>query len=176
MRKKLLALLLSLGLMVFAVGCSAYPAYKNYYSNASDYHRIWKLEGFYRGPGEQSALFPQDLHELDITDYFCRYDQQLPLGEGVQLLLEVQYSDPIAFADEVNRIASITSNRSDAFSQNDYDAYALRICEELACEYAFADEDSQLICYIYLRNIPKKQIEIDHKLLPTGYSGYGELN
>lgn len=173
--KKILSLLLAACLLAALVGCNSYHAYKDTYTDPESYPKLWSLAGFYRGEGDRSALFPQSLHGRDVAQFFCRYDQQIPLGEGVQLLIKINYEDPTLFEDEVARIASLATLRNDAFSDSSSEVYAVRICEDLASEYAFVDSSSQVIKYIYLRNIPKDEIEIDHELLPTDYVGYGEL-
>lgn len=176
MIKKIITILLLLGIVVFTGGCNSYTAYKDYYTNPNDYSKIWTLAGFYWGYEEISPLFPKQLDNLEVADFMCRYDQQLPLGEGVQLLLSIAYEDPTSFEREVDRIASLTTDRNDSFNDSLLDAYAVRICEELVSEYALVDSSNQMIYYIYLRNIPVNEIEINHELLPHGYTGYGEFN
>ena len=173
--KKVLSLLLAVCLLAALVGCNSYHAYKDTYTDPDSYRKLWSLSGFYRGEGDRSALFPQSLYGLDVEKFFCRYDQQLPLGEGVQLLITIKYEDPTLFEAEVARIASLSTLRNDAFRDSTSEVYAVRICEDLTSEYAFVDSSCQVIEYIYLRNIPKDEIEIDHELLPNDYVGYGEL-
>ena len=165
--------LIPIFLAFFLVGCHSYSAYKDYYTDPADYSQIWSLSGFYRGDEEISPLFPHRIDTLNVTTFFCRYDQQLPLGEGVQLLLEIQYSDPYAFAQEVDRLTALTFPCPDAF--DDLEGCALQLGENLASEYCLIDRKQQTISYVYLNNIPREQVEFDHRYIPKGYSGYGEM-
>ena len=156
-------------------GCLSYPADKEYYNELSDYPNIWELAGFYLGSDEQSPLFPEDISALDVADYFCRYDQLLPLGEGVQLLLHIRY-DEIAFSAETQRIEALTTDRTDAFHCTKLRAQVLYLGTDYMSEYALIDDEDHSIYYIYLSSIPKNQLEIDLDLIPTGYTGYGEID
>lgn len=162
-------------LLIFSAGCNSYSAYKDYYSDPKDYLQVWQRSGFYNAAESSSPLFPKDIDHLDVVDFMCRYDEQLPIGEGVQLYLKIQYKDQQSFDDEVDRIASVANVCNDAFDETNFDAYVMRLCEELVSEYALVDDNEQTVSYLYLKNIPKSEIEIDHTLLPKGYSGYGEL-
>lgn len=157
---------------VLLCGCHSYTAYKDYYTDPAEYSQIWELSGFYRGEEERSPIFPERLDALNVITFFCRYDQQLPLGEGIQLLLEIQYPDARAFAAEVDRLTALTVPCSDAF--DDLEAYALRLGENLTSEFCLINKAEQTIGYVYLYNLPREQVEIDQRYIPRGYSGYGE--
>ena len=173
--KKVLSLLLAVCLLAALVGCNSYHAYKDTYTDPDSYRKLWSLAGFYRGEGDRSALFPQSLHGLEVEQFFCRYDQQLPLGEGVQFLIKVHYEDYTLFDAEVTRIAGLATLCNEAFNQPSLDAYGIRILEDNTSEYAFIDSNNLGIYYIYLQSLPKEEIEIDHNLLPTEYFGYGQV-
>lgn len=168
--KKLIPMFLAILLLA---GCHSYHAYQDYYTDPADYPQIWNLSGFYRGDTEISPLFPQTLDLLEVTAFFCRYDQQLPLGEGVQLLLEIQYPDEQAFAAEVDRLTALTFPCPDAFGG--LEAHALRLGEALTSEFCLIHRAEQTVSYVYLKNIPREQVEIDQRYIPQGYSGYGEM-
>ena len=174
LKKTLLAFLLSC-VIIFAVGCNSYSAYKDYYSNVEEYLEIWTLSGFYYGETEMSPLFPSQINELDVEDFFCRYDQQFLLGEGVQLFLKVQYSDKPSFEDEVHRITSLTYSCKNEFNATECEVYALRLGDDLTSEYCFINTITRSVCYVYLKNIPKSEIEIDHKFVPKNYTEYGKV-
>ena len=167
--KKLIPVFLA---FVLLCGCHSYTAYKDYYTDTADYPEIWTLSGFYRGQEERSPIFPDRLNDLTVISFFCRYDQQLPLGEGVQLLLEIQYPDKQAFTAEVDRITALTVPCPDAFGG--LEAHALRLGVDLTSEYCLINRAEQTIYYVYLKNIPKEQVEFDQRYIPRGYSGYGE--
>lgn len=168
--KKLMGFVLAVLLLA---GCSSYNAYQDYYTNPADYSEIWALSGFYRGDTDRSPLFPESLDGLNVITFFCRYDQQLPLGEGVQLLLEIQYDDPLVFDREVDRLMGLTFSCPDVF--DNLEGYALRLGENLASEFCLVDREKQIVSYVYLKNIPREQVKFDHRYIPEGYEGYGEV-
>lgn len=153
-------------------GCS-YIAYKDYYTK-EDYSSIWELEGFRHDTEGISPLFPESIEDLDVQEFFCRYDQQLPLGEGIQVLLKI-HCDIDLIVSEEDRISSIAKESNDKFNNPDFKAYSTQICNEGISEYVLINNEYQTIYYIYLQDIPKKEIEFDHELLPKEYNGYGEI-
>ena len=141
-----------------------------------DYPEIWDLTGFVRGHyGGPSPLFPSSIDGLEVTDFHCRYDEQLPLGEGTQLLLQIHYSDQTAFCEEVCRITAIAQECTDLFEGTDFVAYSNKMGVEYASEYVLVEEDSQTINYLYLQSLPIEEIELDEKYIPKGYSDYGDI-
>lgn len=165
---------LMLALLFAFTGCS-YAANKDYYSDVDDYKEIWSLTGFNHGYDGVSLFFPESLENLDVKKFHCRYDEQLPLGEGVQILLEIQYSDEALFDAEIEKISSMATECKESFGQLELSAYATRLGADLSSEYALIDEEQQIIYYVYLQNVPKEEIEFDHELIPVGYTGYGEI-
>lgn len=161
--------------IIFLCGCS-YPAHKEYYSNIEDYPIIWHLTGFNHGYEGVSSFFPQDIKKLDVQEFYCRYDQQLPLGEGVQIFLIVKYNSNEEFDSECERISSCSFTCDNSFVESGLEAYATRIGENLSSEYALIDTKQNTVYYIYLQNIPKKEIEFDDMFLPVDYDGYGEID
>lgn len=172
--KKRFFLPLCLTLAIFFGGCFSYTAYKDYYG-VDDYSRIWTRTGFSYVVGEPTPLFPSSLEGLEVTDFHCRYDQQLPLGEGTQLLLQVHYSDSEVFLEELDRISSLTYDCTDLFEGTGFSAYAIRLGVESTSEYALVEEENQTINYVYLQWLPLEEIELDEKYIPKGYSGNGEI-
>ena len=167
-------LLLVLSVLLAASGCS-YVSHKDYYSDLDDYSEIWELTGVRYSYKNTSSLFPENIENLSVKNFFCRYDQQLPLGEGMQVLLEIQYTDEDMFIREVEDISSISFSCDDYFPEIGFSAYAIRLGADSSSEYALIDEENQTVYYIYLQNIPQKEIEIDHKFLPAGYTEFGEI-
>lgn len=174
--KKVLFFLLSLCTVLYCSGCSSYTAYKDYYNDICSYEEIWDLSGFRHGYDGPSPLFPSDVEKLDVVDFFCRYDQQLPLGEGIQVYLHIHYEDNEVFQDEVKRISALAFDSTDAFNKTEFSAYSLRLGTDLSSEYAMVDGSNQNIYYIYLQNLPQNEIEFDGSLIPNGYTGYGEVS
>lgn len=159
--------------MLFS-GCS-YSAYKDYYRDSESYQNIWELSGFDHGYDGVSDFFPESLDTLDVVDYYCRYDQQLPLGEGIQLVVEVRYGDEKQLQDEENRLALLGFSCDEYFEGTNLSAYATRLGDNGASEYALIDHVNQTVRYIYIQNLPAEEIEFDHQFLPDGYTGYGEV-
>lgn len=170
---KFIALIISMLLMLS--GCS-YVAYKDYYSDVSDYTDIWTLTGFRHGYDGASTFFPEKLENFEVVDFYCRHDEQLPLGEGTQVFLHTKYNDNNIFKKELDRVASMSFSCDEYFDNATYKAYATRLGEEYSSEYALINEQDQIIYYIYIQDLPKGEIEFDHSLLPIGYSGYGEVS
>lgn len=90
------------------------------------------------------------------------------MGEGIQILVKIHY-DTDLFVSEKERISSISGECADSFNNPDFAAYSTQICNEGVSEYVLINNEDQTIYYIYLQDIPKKEIELDHKLLPKEY-------
>lgn len=173
-KKYLVVLVLIVNVLFVLTGCS-YVAYKDYYSSIDNYTEIWELTGFNHGYDNVSPFFPESIDNLDVKDFFCRYDQQLPLGEGIQVFLKIQYTDENLFDMELENISSMSFNCNDYFKESGFSVYATHLGRDFSSQYALIDEGQRLIYYIYLQNIPENEIEFPHQFLPTGYTGFGEV-
>ena len=167
--KKYIFILLMMCLLISSSSCS-YISYKDYYTNPDDYQKIWSLTGFSYDFDGVSGIFPDTIDGLNVESFFCRYDQQLPLGEGVQLVLQINY-DEGSYEREVDRIELLSYECDDFFSETELLFYAKRLCENGVSEYVAFDAQNLSIYYIYLQYIPKDEIEFEHRLLPDDYSG-----
>lgn len=161
-------------LTVLCSGCR-YTAYIDYYSDIEDYEEIWDLSGFRHGY-EDEMFFPTNLDNYDIIDYYCRYDQQFPLGEGIQVYLEIQFPDDDSIKREIDRISVFATKSDKFFGKSGCEAYATRVGEDVlgTYEYALVDHHNKKIYFIYLQSLPKDEIEFSHTLLPNGYTEYGK--
>lgn len=157
-------------LCVCICGCQ-YAAYKTTYTDVKDYSQIWSLTGFHHGYDKQSPLFPNELDNLQIVRFYCRYDEQLPLGEGVQVFLKVKY-DEAFFAEEFQRILTIAQPDVTNFTITKWSAYSVRLGEDGCWEYALLNEESKEIYYCFIYNLPQTEIEIDDAVLPNNYVDY----
>lgn len=173
MKKSIFCFLLVLLLMVNS-GCS-YVAYKEYYTDTCTYTDIWNLAGIRRGIGSGNSIFPNNIADLNVEGYFCRYDEQLPLGEGIQIFLRIRYDEDTSFPAEKERIQSMSHNCDEYFSADEYDFFATHFSETGIFEYAAISHNEQVIYYFYLQDLPYEEIEIDGKFIPNGYMGYGEF-
>ena len=167
--KKLLILILIIFLIANAlVGCT-YKAYKTYYSK-DDYSKIWNLSGIHHDYNDVVTVFPQSIQNLNVVDFFCRYDEQLPLGEGMQVLLGVKYEDSASYNMEIDKLMSITSDSSNFFKETEFICYPINIGSDSYSEYeyALADNEQKMIYYVFLKNIPQDEVEFDIRFLKTG--------
>ena len=131
-------------------GCQ-YSAYKSDYSNIEDYEEIWELSGFRHGY-DNEMFFPANLDNYDIINYYCRYDQQLPLGEGIQVYLEIQFQDGASIKTEIERFSEFATKCDDLFEESGFEAYVTRLGEDIGiCEYALVDYQSNKIYFVYLQ-------------------------
>jgi len=168
-KKYIVTSVLIINMVLILTGC--YIAFKDYY-HEEDYREIWELTGFRHGYEGVSPFFPERIDNLEVKDFLCRYDQQIPLGEGVQLFMKIQYIDKMIFDKEYDKIRSMAFDCNDFFEVDDLSAYAVRLGEEWSTEYALIDEEQQIIYYIFLYSVPKSQIRFNHRLLPAGYEDY----
>lgn len=173
--KKAIFLILSICLLLLSSGCQ-YTAYKSYYSDIEDYEEIWDLSGFRHGYDDRRMFFPANLDNYNITGFYCRYDEQLPLGEGIQVYLEIQFPDDVSIKTEIDRLLEFSAKCDDLFEKSGFEAYATRLGDDIGTyEYALVDHHSKKIYFIYLQSVPKNEIEFSHTLLPNGYTEYGEI-
>lgn len=167
--KKLLILALIFILCLFS-GCG-YLANTQYFDNYNDYPNIWTLTGFRHGYEKKSPLFPNEITDLDVCEFFCRYDEQFPLGEGVQIYLEVTYVGK-DFDKEVKRISNISNKNIHNFKTTDIIAYDIKLGEDGCWEYALINPNLKKIYYIFIYNLPKSEIEFNHNFVPDNYIDY----
>ena len=98
MFKKITAIILAAIIILSFSGCS-YIAYKDYYIK-EDYLNIWELEGVRYDAEGISPLFPESIENSDVQEFLCRHDQQLPLGEGIQILLKIRYDTDLLLSEK----------------------------------------------------------------------------
>ncbi|MBE5921208.1 MAG: hypothetical protein E7269_00395 [Lachnospiraceae bacterium] len=174
-RRCVIRLALAISTIVLIAGCS-YVSYKEYYSATEQYSEIWKLAGFrYSTFEDGSFFFPKEIENLEVKDFYCRYDEQIPLGEGIQVFLGIQYTDEKIFNDELERILTVAFNCNEYFEKAGFSAYATRLGDDYSYEYALLDKEQQVIYYIYLQSLPKDEVEFDHSFLPIGYTENGKI-
>ncbi len=159
----------------FLLTSCSYVAYKTYYTNEKDYSQIWALAGVSTGNKDIHDLFPTEISNLSVEEFFCRYDEQIPLGEGVQVFLKVHYEDKESFLAELERISLLAYSCDEHFQGSDMSAYATSMGEGSLWEYSLIDEQQQLIYYIYLRFLPKDEIEIENSMLPINMNSENDF-
>lgn len=162
-----------LGCIVLFSSCK-YSAITKYYNDPQQYVDVWELSGVRDSQEEKNTIFPKNLNDLNTVTFFCRYDQQYPLGEGVQILLEIKYFSDELFQKEFDKLSQQCFCVEDYFIDADK-VFAVRFGEDDAIEYAMINEAEQLIAYVYIQSLPKDQIELDSKFIPTGYYDYSKV-
>lgn len=173
--KKIIIFILLICLLLLSSGCR-YSAYKSYYSDIEEYGEIWGLTGFRHGYEEGKYFFPSNLDNYNVIDFYCRYDEQMPLGEGIQVYLELQFPDDISVKTEIDRFTELAANCDSLFDESGLEAYATRLGDDIGIyEYALVDHHDNKIYFIYLQSLPKSEIEFSLTLLPNGYTEYGEI-
>ena len=170
----LILCLMIISLTVHLVSCG-YMAYTTFYTNIEDYNHIWNLSGVRVGNQGSPSVFPDNIEGLLVEDFFCRYDEKLPLGEGLQVFLNIQYNDKMTFDSELKLLKELSKdNVENLFSKLQFETYIVNLGEGYYYEYALVDESEQKVIYIYLQGLPKDEIEFDHIYLPDNYTDYGK--
>ena len=164
--KKIVVLIYCLCLFSL-IGCS-YPSYKTYYTDVNKYEEIWSLTGSLLEYDEEKSLFPEKIENLETEEFFCRYDEQIPLGEGIQILLKLNFSNSEKFEAEIERIKDRAFMCQEYFGDFDLIAYATKLNDD-NCEYVLINTNNQTINYIYLQQVRREEIEINENLLPNNY-------
>ena len=173
--KKVIVWCLWVLIIVACSGCS-YKAYKDYFTEVNSYSGIWDLPGMRGGKNNGDSIFPQDISSLNVETFFCRYDEQLPIGEGIQILVQIRYDDIESFRRETQRLQSLYADCDAYFDVDGYDFIASSLSGADFLEYAAIHENEQTVLYVYLQDLPYDEIEFDEKFIPNGYTGYGEIN
>ena len=166
--KRTLIVFLTLIIALSFTSCGYMAVSTAYYNETKDYDSVWELAGVEKS---ESSVFPESVKGLETEEFFCRYDEQLPLGEGVQIFLRVKYDDT-NYENEINRLKEIASSEYDDFFE--YSSFVSCFGEEYSFyEYALSDGEQKEIVYVYINGLPKSEIEIDGKYLPSNYEDYG---
>lgn len=169
--KRFLCAIAIFAITLSLAGC--YAAFKKYYRDIEDYEVIWELPGQLYGRNgreKQTYLFPESIDNLEVLDFYCRYDELIPITEATQVFLEVQYSSE-AFLVEVDRILAMSTDVTEHFELKDVSIYATVFkTETTSYEYAIVDSTNYKVIYAYVDGIiPAEQIRFDKKYLPTKY-------
>lgn len=172
--QRIIFLFLAVVFFVSLTGCD-YAAYKTYYFNEEDYTDIWNLSGFSYRRTDTGLIFPIEIDGYDTKSFYCRYDEQIPLGEGIQIYLEISLPDKQDLTEELSRIVPMTIKCDEYFNSVSLDAYAVSLGENGFWEYVLADQEALKVYFIYLQDVPIEEIEFSHNFLPESYSRYSEL-
>ncbi len=114
-------------------------------------------------------FFPKDIDSLNVKKYICEYitGKSIP---SWQMELIIEYSDDIAFEDELYRIKKLsdcdkTNDMSSLFNMTVY----IETWNKFSCyQYALVDEKEKRVVYVYMQNIKNTDMIIDKFYLPQG--------
>ncbi len=164
--KKITILLLSLFLLCLC-GCSD-EYEKTVIEDISKYEIVWTLPEHRIDEG--SKLFPGDVADKRVNDFYCEYITSLPVGTEWQMVLEIKFGAE-EYNTELTRIQKLCEN-SPVYGENDYfsnTAYATAWNWNGCYEYVILDDADYTATYLYLQLKNKEDISIDKALLPRGY-------
>lgn len=163
--KKIFVIVLVCAMLFLFSGCDN----SIYFEDIEDYNEVWELSGY--GAKEDGALpiFPSEIKDLDVIDFYCKYKEKLPLGEEIQVYLQVRYDDSEAFEKEKERLITVARSCDELFDNTDLSAFCVQSGEGYMWEYSLADDIKSEIYYIFVKDIPKSEILFDSKLLPKEY-------
>ena len=171
--KRITMFLLALITAFTFASCGYMTASTTYYKDIEDYNSVWELAGVMES---EASVFPESVKGLETEEFFCRYDEQLPIGEGIQILVQIRYDDIESFRRETQRLQSLYADCDAYFDVDGYDFIASSLSGADFLEYAAIHENEQTVLYVYLQDLPYDEIEFDEKFIPIGYTGYGEIN
>ncbi len=154
-------------LILCLCGCSD-EYEKTVIDDISKYETVWDLpeHGF-----DGSKLFPCDIADEKVNEFFCEHITMLPLGTEWQMILEIEY-DAEKYSAELERIQKLCEN-SPVCGETDYfsdTAYATVWNWNGCYEYVVLDEANHTATYVYLKYKKKDDISIDQNLLPNNYA------
>lgn len=167
--KKIFIILLVISLML--TGCS--DVYERIvYDDVEEYDLIWDL------PEKRIVdlkLFPKNIDDYNVTDFYCDYTVYFPVGTGYEVLLSVKF-DENTYQDEIRRISNLTEIKKVQYDTNNFilPAYVSTIGYLSSNEYVLVDKENYTLHYLYLQLVDKEEMEINTDFLPKGYD-YGNV-
>ena len=120
--------------------------------------------------GEPLALFPKDISDLNVVDFYGWHVLFRYTASGFQIHLAVQYSaeeylnekQRLADTEVLNRVKYDTENLSAP-------AYVAVWNWNCCYEYAICHDDSNTVDYVFLQLVNPPNIKLDDSLLPKDY-------
>ncbi|MBQ8000066.1 MAG: hypothetical protein IJ298_02475, partial [Ruminococcus sp.] len=173
--KKLIAVLSIVAVLlgVFA-GCAPDSFGHETYTDVADYYKIFELTEL-REKIRLQELFPEDISDLDVQDFYSEWELGLAGSADYELYLSIQYSDE-EFNAEIDRIKNLYHGcilyDTEHFR---YPAYALVVGYMDTSVYALVDESNSLIHYVCIQLMNDERLDIPDDLMPIGYHDFGEV-
>ncbi len=164
--KKAIILLLAF-LLLCLCGCSD-EYEKTVINDVSKYETVWDLPE--HRIAEPSKLFPSDISDKKVNEFYCEHITTLPVGTEWQMVLEIAYTAE-EYGTELAIIQKLCEN-SPVCGKTDYfnnTAYATAWNWNGCYEYVVLNEASHTATYLYLQLKNKDDVSIDEALLPKGY-------
>lgn len=142
---------------------------KTVIDDISKYETVWTLPE--HRASENSELFPSNIGDKKVNEFYCEHITALPIGTEWQMILKIEYGDE-EYSTELARIQKLCTN-SPVYGETDYFnqiAYATVWNWNGCYEYVIVDDVSHTVTYLYLQLKNKEDIFIDNTLLPNGYA------
>lgn len=119
---------------------------------------------------ERSKLFPSNIADKKVNEFYCEHITALPVGTEWQMVLEIEYNAE-EYNTELTRIQKLCENspvcgKTDYFSNT---AYATVWNWNGCYEYIVLDDANYTATYLYLQLKNKEDISIHKSLLPNDY-------
>lgn len=168
--KKVTFITLFLVLSIILCSCSGWFGYEKY-TDIKDYSKAFGLSEIRNR--EAFELFPKNAETLNVQDFYFEWKLGVIGSADVQFLLSVTYDDD-QLQDEIARLRSLADGKTlydtESFT---YEAYVLTLGHLNTSYYALIEGNT--VHYVFLQLMSRVHINIDERLLPKGYQGYGEV-
>ena len=145
-----------------------------------NYQKVWMIperDVFLAGNDNKPLLtFPEDISDLNVTDFCCYYDKPVVGQVGFQIHLSIEY-DKEEYANEINRLKNVKAIHSIRYdSENLSDsAYVAAWNWWDSYEYAICHDSNNIIDYIYIQAVVPPDAKLHESLLPNNFkNGYEE--
>ncbi len=173
--KKLIAILSIVAVLLGAfAGCAPDSFGHETYTDVADYYKIFELTEL-REKIEIQELFPEDISDLDVQDFYSEWELGFVGSADYELYLSIQYSDE-EFNAEIDRIKDLYHGCILYDTEHfHYPAYALVVGYLNTSVYALVDESNGIIHYVCVQLMSDDRLDIPDDLMPIGYHDFGEV-
>jgi len=143
------------------------------YTDVEDYDKIFELTEIRHS--EAFELFPEDVSDLTVEDFFCEWDLGFVGSSSTEICLSVVYSQD-TYAAEIARLSQLANNNVVYDTQTFIlPAYVTVLGYDCTSWYALVDESSYTVHYVLLQLVYEEDIDMNHDFLPRGYYDLGDV-
>lgn len=172
--KKVLSIILCLFMTLLLVACADDSFGHETYTKTKDYDKIFDLTEI-RFDESAFELFPQNVDDLQVVDFYCEWELGIVGSAKVELLLSVNYQQ-VDFDNEISRIKALGNGNINYDDTNfKFPAYVSMLGYMNTNYYALIDEANTTIHYVLLQLIYEEDIDINKDFLPDNYVELGEV-